>query len=399
MGKFSNSANKGIGAANQALQAATLLGTFITKAKTYQDHRKNGYSITLSQSSPLFNFTRSWITTQIPAEKQRNLEAQAYNSHSPVLALFKAGSTHWLDMGGFRIQVRLVIPESSNVAEVMESRDTDAFKPRLVFSCETREGQTAILAKLDELNKTRLTFTKVPELNMYTTHFGWSHSGKIRRQTESVILKEGQMDAIIADMKSFLSREQEYLDRGIPWHRGYLFHGPPGTGKTSIAQALAVHFNMDLNYLSLSSISNDQFLAKAVIDGTGGITMMEDIDIFGVSNVRENNKSDDSVNLTLSGLLNILDGAQTPHGMISIMSTNDINALDPALIRPGRIDRIEKLDYVDQYQLDNLFKIFYGREAELPLIVRDKMTPAMVLEIFKRHMDDPQIAEKVLSDG
>lgn len=62
-----------------------------------------------------------------------------------------------------------------------------------------------------------------------------------KRPLNSVILDRGIMENIIKDVDHFLSRPNWYIDRGIPYRRGYLLYGPPGSGKTSAIMAIAGH--------------------------------------------------------------------------------------------------------------------------------------------------------------
>ena len=60
-----------------------------------------------------------------------------------------------------------------------------------------------------------------------------------RRPLQSVVLDEGERERILSDMESFNSNRQFYGDMGIPYRRGYLFHGTPGSGKSSLITGLA----------------------------------------------------------------------------------------------------------------------------------------------------------------
>lgn len=131
-------------------------------------------------------------------------------------------------------------------------------------------------------------------------------------------------------MKTFRCRADWYKKRGIPHRRGYLLYGPPGTGKTSIIQAIAVsnlysyvgestnyylQNSLELNvaFASLSSIGGNDTLSSLMSDlPHNSIIVMEDIDHLFES-VTNTAKAASST-LTMSGLLNVLDGIQGQEG-------------------------------------------------------------------------------------
>jgi chaperone BCS1 len=183
----------------------------------------------------------------------------------------------------------------------------------------------------------------------------------------------------------------------MSWHRGYLLYGPPGTGKTSIAWALAHHFALDLWYMPLADIEKDQELIRLVSNvKPRSMLLLEDIDVFHAAKVRE-----DDNGVSMSGLLNSLDGVATPHGLITVMTTNDRSMLDDALVRPGRIDRTEEIGLLDDDQGMRLLQLFYPalKEHEARRVGRAcaGRAPSDVLEVCKRHLDDPTTALRELS--
>ena len=182
---------------------------------------------------------------------------------------------------------------------------------------------------------------------------------RLPRPPESVVLRQGLMESLIADVRNFLGRRDWYLERGIPYRRGYLLYGPPGTGKSSAVLAIASAMKMDIAILSLANSSLDdddlcQLLSNCPVNS---IVLIEDIDCVFV----ERKATEDKPNkLTFSGLLNAIDGVAAGEGRILFATTNHIERLDPALIRPGRIDRKELLGYADREQLRRLFVRFFG---------------------------------------
>jgi chaperone BCS1 len=101
-----------------------------------------------------------------------------------------------------------------------------------------------------------------------------------KRPLNSVILDQGIMKNLINDVDHFLSRPNWYIDRGIPYRRGYLLYGPPGSGKTSAIMAIAGHFDLSISTLNLSqgTMTDDrlQYLLSNVPEES--IILLEDID-------------------------------------------------------------------------------------------------------------------------
>ena len=192
------------------------------------------------------------------------------------------------------------------------------------------------------------------------SYSSWDEQMKrLPRPPESVVLRASLMESLIDDVRDFLGRRNWYVERGIPYRRGYLLYGPPGTGKSSAVLAIASALKMDIAILSLANSSLDdddlcQLLSNCPVNS---IVLIEDIDCVFV----ERKATEDKANkLTFSGLLNAIDGVGAGEGRILFATTNHIERLDPALIRPGRIDRKELIGYADREQLRRLFVRFFG---------------------------------------
>ncbi|KAL2859965.1 P-loop containing nucleoside triphosphate hydrolase protein [Aspergillus lucknowensis] len=131
-----------------------------------------------------------------------------------------------------------------------------------------------------------------------------------------------------------------YAACGFPYQRGYLVHGPPGTGESSFSLSIADQFDMDISTLNLSGVG-DAALMKLCANLPPRFVILEDLDTAGLGR-RDDGHADQPTNqisrVTLSGLLNVLDGVSSK-GRVLIMSTNHVEHLDKALIRPGRIDK------------------------------------------------------------
>lgn len=201
---------------------------------------------------------------------------------------------------------------------------------------------------------------------VYTSErMSWEASGqpKRRRPFDSVVLDEGIAEKILGDVQEFLHARTWYLDRGIPYRRGYLLHGPPGTGKTSFVQALAGQLDFNIAMLSLSQrgMSDDLLNMLLLKVPAKTIVLLEDAD--AAFNNRRQREADgySGASVTYSGLLNALDGVASAEERIIFMTTNHIDRLDDALIRPGRVDMTVELGNASEWQMGQLWDRFYAQ--------------------------------------
>ncbi|THH27255.1 hypothetical protein EUX98_g6942 [Antrodiella citrinella] len=197
----------------------------------------------------------------------------------------------------------------------------------------------------------------------------WKPFGLPRRKRplKSVVLGSGIAEAVEKDVSAFLQRRQWYADRGIPYRRGYLLHGPPGSGKSSFIQALAGSLSYDICVLNLSErgLADDKLIHLLSNIPERSFVLIEDIDAAFNKRVQTSEDGYQS-SVTFSGFLNALDGVASGEERIIFMTTNHPERLDPALIRPGRVDLSLLIGDASSSQAKRLFIQFYGRGEEEP---------------------------------
>ena len=228
-----------------------------------------------------------------------------------------------------------------------------------------------------------------------------------KKKWSNVFLTKKEEVLIRDEIMNFIKNEDKYEYDGIPWKKGYLLYGEPGCGKTSLIYCIGWMTKRDIYSIDLSSIkTNAEF--NSIVKGipSNSIILFDDIDAHEISHCRKilaekkekmneeisyknliksyfekehptcesphktgkedkdskpSNPCTDDIKkdeFTLDTLLSYLDGYSSLHGCIVIMTTNHIEVLDQALIRPGRIDHQIEFKKCDFYQFYNIYKFF-----------------------------------------
>lgn len=214
--------------------------------------------------------------------------------------------------------------------------------------------------------------------------FHWMHAASKRpRPLSTIVLNQEQKQAIIDDIHDYLHprTRQWYLSRGLPYRRGYLFYGLPGTGKSSLCLGIASLIRLNIYMLSLSANGLDDNSLATLFQSLPRrcIVLFEDVDEAGICRPRStippqsDEGSDEGRRLlensdgaerqpkgiTLSAFLNVIDGVAAQEGRILVMTTNHVEQLDSALRRPGRVDMQIKFSAVDHFSAQEHFLAFY----------------------------------------
>ena len=184
-----------------------------------------------------------------------------------------------------------------------------------------------------------------------------------RRPLHSVVLDDGVAEHVCSDVREFVDSSRWYIDRGIPYRRGYLLHGAPGCGKSSFVAALAGELGYDICVLNLSDagLTDDRLAHALSTTPPMSLVLLEDVDAAFVQRDAADRRAS---HVTFSGLLNALDGVAAGEERILFMTTNHLHRLDPALIRPGRVDVIHEIATASGSQARRMFlKFFPGEDA------------------------------------
>jgi hypothetical protein len=261
------------------------------------------------------------------------------------------------------------------------------------------------------------------------THLMYTKSKFTTNRTFDNVFFE-QRDQVKGRTEFFLEHRDWYDKKGIPYTLGFMFHGPPGTGKTSSLKAIASRGRRHIINVQLSEIKTKAQLQHLffndeihVYNGTNSerytipvserLYVIEDIDAMGDTVLRrewkkptmtkpestgdpflDRNPEPEKEVIDLSFLLNLLDGTLEANGRILVITTNFPERIDRALIRPGRVDMIVNFQKCSVRILREIVQAFYEKEV----VIEDspdleyKWTPAEVNQILFRNFDNPEQA-------
>ena len=238
-----------------------------------------------------------------------------------------------------------------------------------------------------------------------------------------------EKEHLVKKIKFFSNNEAFYLDRGIPHMFGLLLHGEPGCGKTSVIKAIANLTKRHIISIPLKNVDTVSDLYHALyhekidrrtIPIRKRLYVFEDIDCGGLEDIvkgrkslnrkdpeQEGKDSSDKTNekrmrdLTLSDLLEVFDGVLEMKGRMMVMTTNHLDKLDPALIRPGRVDTILEFKKSTKDTVQEIFQHFFTTEMVPGDLDMDQVTdgfwsPAEVFQICANSPNDPTAAWKKL---
>jgi chaperone BCS1 len=329
-------------------------------------------TITVKDDDEAFTWVKEWFLEQEFLKRIRNVDLDT-SLRGAELALIPAPGTHWFMRGRRPYYVSFYRSEDAKGRSMrrVESltfqtigRDQRIVKEFVaeVVACQHRKRRTSSY--------------------LYLYDEGWeSVSAYSPRRLESVLLKPGEKEHLLQDIERFRSSRERYLRLGVPYHRGYLLYGPPGTGKTSLVSAMAAKFGMSVYVVNLTEM-NDRTLKNAMNwVPENAVILFEDIDCMkaatrhlemdsrqepqeGGSKTAVAAKATVQGGVSLSGLLNVLDGFGAPENVIYVMTTNDADAIDPALLRPGRIDYKLLLGPACESQKVALYRRFFPDASE-----------------------------------
>lgn len=218
-----------------------------------------------------------------------------------------------------------------------------------------------ILAQINK-NYDTVEYTRTTIHACTESYGGWRELFSRNINQIPIFASEDDYNHIVNDIDHFVNNEKWYNDRGIMYKRGYLLSGAPGNGKTSSILHLAKKFKKHIYITNLSSSFMDdaRFIELVTTLPKDAILAIEDIDAMTIDRAAEQQeKEKKQKTVTLSTLLNVLDGVLCPSGLLFFLTTNYAEKLDGALVRKGRIDVHKVFNNANKYQAECLFKRFF----------------------------------------
>jgi len=185
-------------------------------------------------------------------------------------------------------------------------------------------------------------------------------AGRIINKTfDNIYLDGGITDDLKKDLDTFRDSKETYDKYGIRYKRTYLFYGEPGTGKSSLSLAISNYTKRDVLSINMSKDMTDSNLITLVSNRPNkSIILFEDIDCLLDDINRKEESKEKEVKISLSCILNILDGIYTPNDVIFIITTNNLDKIDDAIKRKGRTDILMEVKKPNKLLINKLKEQF-----------------------------------------
>lgn len=327
--------------------------------------------ITVKDDDAAFRWVKEWFLEQGFLKRIRRVDLDT-TLRNERIAMIPAPGKHWFWFRGRPFEVWFSRTDNTH-------ERTGRRVESLTFRTFGR-NRVSLQRFVDDIMQCHIRREGVQSY-LYTYNDGWDYlAGYSPRVLDSVVMEPGEKEHLLQDIAQFRKSRPRYERLGVPYHRGYLLYGPPGTGKTSLVSALAAHFGLSIYIVNLADFTDRSLLSAVNQVPRDSVLLFEDIDCMKGSQSRDGSDSasgqkgsvavstkENGANqngITLSGLLNVLDGFHAPTGVLFVMTTNHVEKLDQALLRPGRIDYKLYLGRASDHQKVELYRRFFPDAPE-----------------------------------
>jgi chaperone BCS1 len=378
-------------------------------------------SLTLNNCNEVFFYFLEWFEEQNFYKNVRTLKAQTKRDSWRGDTICGAGfGNHFFIYKGRPYMFQRLEKDANNTTYTKET----------IQITTIGRSNLPILSLLEDIEP---ILDKKKETKLYKWRekmWDYSHT-QASRTLESVVLPKNIKNKLINTIKEFDESEDWYLSNGVPYRLGILFKGPPGTGKTSLVKAICSYLEKDLYIMNLANMDDKDIDRALSTVPKNCVVLAEDIDTVSVTKTRKRKNikreraekykiqnaesvttspaltvsegdidtGSDFTWMTLTGLLNAIDGVSGSDGRLLIFTTNYPEKLDDALLRPGRIDLQLDITFMTEESIKDFFNRFYP-DFKFPknLDFKEKLTPATLQQHVLEYKKDPEkVLEKIVT--
>lgn len=355
------------------------------------------YTVHFDETSEFYRVFSEWLHDKHP-KKFRNVEVRfnrrlhpddngprpADDPYKPELAVekFQFNDSNVLFYQGRWLWVTKNRKELNTVSDIRSLFYNN-------YSISGLFAKSAVDALCEEILQRKVEESKDDGVTLWTDRGNyWSNKAlKITKDFSHLFFNAKK--ELLADLDTFLSQRAFYAEKGINYKRSYLLYGRGGTGKTSIATALAKHLNYGLYVLNLAAYEKeDEFQRICSYIPSKAVILLEDIDCV----LQDRDVKGDDLNF--STILNFLDGVYAPSDCVFVLTTNKPDSLDAALIRKGRVDLALHIDYPDAAEVEAFMSDFYDQDVQIPMFFERRANGGMA-EVQDICLRNPVIKDAV----
>lgn len=212
-----------------------------------------------------------------------------------------------------------------------------------------------------------------------------------KRKISSVILRDDIKSKLLSDIDYFYNNKEWYQERGLAYKQTYILHGVPGTGKSSTIKAIASHFDKNVCEIDITNMTNRMFAHAMASIPKNSIVLIEDFDSCKALHSRET-ENDNTVGsrseiLSLSKVLNVLDGVVSLNNTIVFLTTNHLEKIDKALFRKGRVDHVQEIPLLSSKEIKQYISLMYP-DKNVPDVEYKDIAGCDIQAIYLEHKED-----------
>lgn len=298
----------------------------------------------------------------------------------------------------FNVKIELINSSSQANQSIIYNDSSEANSPKLKDLKISSNASINILEEYIQNLMKQYNNQMVNSLLIYKPHIynkknryiNWRQNNFSTNKTiKNTIVSDDVNRLFFEDVYHFLHNEKYYISKGLPYKRGYLLHGEPGCGKTSLIKAVANEYNIPIFIIDLSVFENNNELIKIVQDVNNMIAskqmhllVFEDVDRSDVFKRRE--YAFEKKAITEDCILNILDGLDEGYGRITILTTNNLETIKSlqSLVRPGRVDSLIHVTLCTHKQINKIMELYYDHVFENEINNEIKIAPAKLIQLI-----------------